>query len=122
MEKGWMGLHHGQSLSRRHVCGVTSRSHPARSPASRGQGFYPRRGLDKKRLVYAERHDEIELAVAREKLLKNWRREWKFALIEAENPDWRDLWEKWFHSNGPLNPNAEDQPSPVSSTGRRCDM
>ncbi len=50
----------------------------------------------KTRLVYAERHEEIEPAIAREKLVKKWRREWKFALIEAENPDWRDLWEKWF--------------------------
>ncbi|MEY2943885.1 MAG: hypothetical protein RLY97_1899 [Pseudomonadota bacterium] len=36
---------------------------------------------NKKRLVYAERHDEIERAIAREKLVKKWRREWKFALI-----------------------------------------
>jgi len=50
----------------------------------------------KHRLVYAERHDEITRAIAREKLVKKWRREWKFALIEADNPDWDDLWEKWF--------------------------
>lgn len=50
----------------------------------------------KTRLVYAERHEEIEPAIAREKLVKKWRREWKFALIEAENPDWRDLWDEWF--------------------------
>ncbi len=50
----------------------------------------------KKRLVYAERHDEIVPAIAREKLVKKWKREWKFALIEADNPDWRDLWEEWF--------------------------
>ena len=30
----------------------------------------------KARLVYAERHEEIELAIAREKLVKKWRREW----------------------------------------------
>ncbi len=66
------------------------------------------------RLVYAERHEEIEPAIAREKLAKKWRREWKFALIEAENPDWRDLWDEWFAT--------EAQPrkrGPVSSTGRR---
>jgi putative endonuclease len=50
----------------------------------------------KTRLVYAERHEEIEAAIAREKLVKKWRREWKFALIEADNPDWRDLWSEWF--------------------------
>ena len=47
-------------------------------------------------LVYVERHDEIVPAVAREKLVKKWKREWKFALIEADNPDWRDLWDEWF--------------------------
>lgn len=47
-------------------------------------------------LVYAERHEEIEPAIAREKRVKKWRREWKFALIEKDNPDWDDLWEKWF--------------------------
>ncbi|MDP2130945.1 MAG: GIY-YIG nuclease family protein [Erythrobacter sp.] len=52
--------------------------------------------FDKTRLVYAERHEEIERAIAREKLVKKWKREWKFALIEADNPDWDDLWEKWF--------------------------
>jgi putative endonuclease len=50
----------------------------------------------KTRLVYVERHDEIEFAIAREKLVKKWRRDWKFALIEAGNPDWRDLWDDWF--------------------------
>jgi putative endonuclease len=31
-------------------------------------------------------------AIAREKELKKWRREWKVRLIEAENPDWTDLY------------------------------
>jgi putative endonuclease len=39
----------------------------------------------KTRLVYLERHEEIALAIAREKLVKNWKRRWKFALIEADN-------------------------------------
>ena len=51
---------------------------------------------DKTMLVYAERHEEIEQAIVREKRIKRWRREWKFALIEEENPDWRDLWDVWF--------------------------
>jgi putative endonuclease len=50
----------------------------------------------KTRLVYVERHDEIVPAIAREKLVKKWKREWKFALIEADNPDWCDLWDDWF--------------------------
>ena len=47
-------------------------------------------------LVYAERHEEIEPAITREKLIKKWLRPWKFALIETNNPDWRDLWDEWF--------------------------
>lgn len=47
-------------------------------------------------LVYAERHENIEAAIAREKLVKKWRREWKFALIEAENAEWKELWGVWF--------------------------
>ena len=50
----------------------------------------------KTRLVFVERHEQIEQAIAREKLVKKWRREWKFALVEADNPDWDDLWERWF--------------------------
>lgn len=45
--------------------------------------------------VYIERHEEIEQAIVREKLVKKWRREWKFALIEKDNPDWDDLWDQW---------------------------
>jgi putative endonuclease len=52
--------------------------------------------FDKRRLVYAERHEDIEAGIAREKLVKKWRREWKFALIEADNPEWLDLWEQWY--------------------------
>lgn len=53
----------------------------------------------KTRLVYVERYEEVERAIAREKLLKKWKRDWKFTLIEADNPDWDDLWDKWFGSD-----------------------
>jgi len=43
------------------------------------------------RLVYFEAYDSILEARARERALKRWRREWKFDLIEKNNPDWRDL-------------------------------
>jgi putative endonuclease len=55
----------------------------------------------KTRLVYAESHDDIDSAIAREKLVKKWKRPWKFALIEADNPDWRDLWDDWFSPSAP---------------------
>ncbi|GHC95004.1 GIY-YIG nuclease family protein [Novosphingobium pokkalii] len=61
-----------------------------------GHGSIHVRDFGKTRLVYAERHPEIEPAIAREKLVKKWRREWKFALIEAGNPDWLDLWDEWY--------------------------
>jgi putative endonuclease len=32
-------------------------------------------------------------AIAREKTIKRWRRAWKLALVEADNPQWRDLYE-----------------------------
>lgn len=42
-------------------------------------------------------------AIAKEKQIKRWRRGWKLALIEAENPDWRDSSEEWFEvPDGPL--------------------
>ncbi|HUT21813.1 MAG TPA: GIY-YIG nuclease family protein [Candidatus Bipolaricaulota bacterium] len=42
-------------------------------------------------LVYFEEHECIDEAIWREKCIKKWRRKWKLALIEKENPDWRDL-------------------------------
>jgi putative endonuclease len=47
-----------------------------------------------KRLVWYERHESMEMAIGREKVLKKWRREWKLELIESVNPQWQDLWEK----------------------------
>lgn len=43
-------------------------------------------------LVYYEITSEIDAAIKREKQIKKWRRSWKLALIEKENPDWRDLY------------------------------
>lgn len=42
-------------------------------------------------LVYFESHKDIQVAIAREKAIKNWRRQWKLELIEKSNPTWRDL-------------------------------
>ena len=44
-----------------------------------------------KRLVYFQQFGTMELAIAREKQLKNWHRPWKINLIEAANPQWRDM-------------------------------
>ncbi|MGB4762091.1 MAG: GIY-YIG nuclease family protein [Candidatus Saccharimonas sp.] len=42
-------------------------------------------------LVYYEETGSIDTAIAREKRLKKYNRQWKINLIEAENPSWRDL-------------------------------
>lgn len=43
------------------------------------------------RLVYFEEFSDVSQAIAREKQLKNWKREWKNALVETINPKWNDL-------------------------------
>ncbi len=54
-------------------------------------GFTKRHSV--KTLVYLETHDRAEQAIQREKNLKHWKRDWKVALIERENPFWEDLYE-----------------------------
>ncbi len=46
-----------------------------------------------KMLVYFERYEDIVSAIAREKVMKEWKRAWKIRLIAAGNPDWKDLYE-----------------------------
>jgi putative endonuclease len=43
------------------------------------------------RLVWFEDFLDINDAIAREKAMKEWRRDWKITLIERGNPDWADL-------------------------------
>jgi putative endonuclease len=45
------------------------------------------------RLVWFETYDDPTNAITREKELKKWKRSWKLQLIEAENPQWDDLYE-----------------------------
>ena len=47
-------------------------------------------------LVWWEQHSDMESAIAREKDIKDWRRAWKLALIEKNNPTWRDLYEDFL--------------------------
>ncbi len=68
-----------------------------------------------KTLVYYEMHAAMDVAIAREKGLKRWRREWKYRLIEQMNPEWRNLFEP---SSGEIafgsvdNPNLDFDPIP----------
>lgn len=43
------------------------------------------------KLLYFEQATDINSAIAREKQLKNWHREWKLNLIRTMNPDLKDL-------------------------------
>jgi len=54
-----------------------------------GSDFCARYGLN--HLVWTELGETIDQCIAHEKRIKRWRREWKFALIERHNPEWRDL-------------------------------
>ncbi len=44
-------------------------------------------------LVWYEQYPTALEAIAAEKRIKRWRRAWKLKLIEAFNPQWRDLYE-----------------------------
>ena len=45
-------------------------------------------------LVYYELHQDMLSAITREKQMKKRNRAWKLELIETQNPDWTDLWER----------------------------
>jgi putative endonuclease len=55
------------------------------------EGFTKRYGVDW--LVWYEVHASMESAIRREKAIKGWKRAWKLNLIEAANPEWKDLYE-----------------------------
>ncbi len=56
-------------------------------------GFTKRYNIS--RLVYYEVFTDVRDAIAREKQVKDWRREKKIALIESLNPTWKDLSTEW---------------------------
>ncbi|MBI2798859.1 MAG: GIY-YIG nuclease family protein [Gammaproteobacteria bacterium] len=53
-------------------------------------GFTHRYGV--RTLVWYEVHQTMPSAIAREKAIKNWQRQWKLDLIERTNPRWEDLY------------------------------
>ena len=56
------------------------------------KGFTSKYQLNK--LVYYEVFDDELTAIQREKNLKKYNRNWKKDLIESQNPEWVDLYEK----------------------------
>ena len=57
-------------------------------------GFSKKYGL--KTLVYVEVSESIADAIAREKQLKRWHRDWKINFINEHNPEWNDLSFSWM--------------------------
>jgi putative endonuclease len=43
------------------------------------------------RLVWFDEYDLVVDAIAQEKTIKKWPRQWKINLIEERNPDWNDI-------------------------------
>ena len=54
------------------------------------EGFTKRYGVHL--LVWFEEHESMASALSREKMMKEWKRQWKLKLIETTNPDWIDLY------------------------------
>ena len=57
-------------------------------------GFTARYNCD--RMVWFERFQFVQKAIAREKELKGWSRAKKISLIESANPAWMDLSREWY--------------------------
>lgn len=57
------------------------------------KGFSSKYNLVK--LVYFEQFTDVNNAIAREKQLKRWHRQWKINLITENNPDFNDLSANW---------------------------
>jgi putative endonuclease len=80
--------------SRRHgtlYIGVTNSLRKRLEEHRNGEGSSFVKTYGVHRLVYVESYERAEEAIAREKQLKRWKRQWKIELIERENLEWRDL-------------------------------
>jgi putative endonuclease len=67
------------------------------------------------RLLYFERYGEPYAAIGREKQLKRWRREKKWALIKAANPTLLDLSEPWGKPIAPYREPKEGDAGPSTA-------
>jgi putative endonuclease len=84
------------SMSRRLYIGMTSDLERRVYEYKHGltPGFTSRYRIN--RLVHVEVFSHVDDAMRREVQLKGWLRSKKIALIEAENPTWRDLSLSWY--------------------------
>jgi len=71
--------------------GVTNSLRGRLDQHRRGEGstLVKQYGVD--RLICVEAYERPDEAIAREKQLKRWNRDWKIRLIQENNPDWNDL-------------------------------
>ena len=71
--------------------GVTGELKQRMAEHRSGQGAVHTAKYQIRKLVYFEIHETLHEAIARERKLKRWRREWKNSLIKENNPNWSDL-------------------------------
>lgn len=69
---------------------IARRMHEHRTGAA--EGFTRKYGVTL--LVHAEPYEDLLQAREREAALKKWRRAWKIALIERDNPGWKDRYDE----------------------------
>ena len=74
------------------------------------KGFTAKYGI--KRLVWFEMHETMPTAITREKQIKRWARSWKYDLVNATNPNWRDLAEDFGFDPLQLGRQADPGSSP----------
>jgi len=67
-------------------------------------GFTKKYGV--KMLVWYESHGDINAAIAQEKRIKRWQRDWKKNLIERDNPHWIDLYPALSNAGSRTAPSA----------------
>ena len=104
MRQSGMAVYHLSSVSRRLYVGVTNDLARRLWEHRHGPtfGFTRRYGITT--LVYVESIAEPLTAITREKQIKGWARVKKLALIEAYNPGWHDLGERYGLTRTPPDP------------------
>jgi putative endonuclease len=71
--------------------GVTNNLSGRISAHREGHGSSFTRKYNVHMLVWYQHFEDIATAIQKETSLKRWKRQWKLALIEKENPNWTDL-------------------------------
>jgi putative endonuclease len=94
MKGGWVYIMTNRPFGTLYV-GVTNDVQRRAGEHRLGTGSAFARRYHLTRLVFAEFHDDIRDAIARETRFKHWPRLWKLNLIEQQNPLWEDLLERW---------------------------